>query len=117
MKSNLRHGSKMKQSKTYYDLLGCKTRVAVFQGGTRSGKTWSILTCLIQWCYTYQNAGYSIDVIRESFPSLRASVMRDFFTILTMKIDMMSETTTRPRTHITSLEIHGVSLPLPSLRN
>lgn len=82
MKSNLRHGSKMKQSKTYYDLLGCKTRVAVFQGGTRSGKTWSILTCLIQWCYTYQNAGYSIDVIRESFPSLRASVMRDFFTIL-----------------------------------
>jgi len=42
----------------------------------------SILTVLIQWCYTYQNAGYVIDVIRASFPSLRASVYRDFLGIL-----------------------------------
>lgn len=70
------------QPKTYYELLNCETRVAVFQGGTRSGKTWSILNCLISWCYQYKNAGYVIDIVRKSFPSLRASVYRDFITIL-----------------------------------
>ena len=42
----------------------------------------SILTVLIQWCYTYQNCNYTIDVIRASFPSLRASVYKDFLGIL-----------------------------------
>lgn len=72
----------MKQPKTYYDLINCKTRIAVFQGGTRSGKTFSIITVLCQWCYENQNAGYLITVVRKSFPSLRASVMRDFLFIL-----------------------------------
>ena len=70
------------QPKTYYELLNCETRVAVFQGGTRSGKTWSILNVLCSWCYEFKNAGYVIDVVRKSFPSLRASVYRDFITIL-----------------------------------
>ena len=72
----------MKQPKSYYDVLNSKKRIVACQGGTRSGKTMSILTVLIQWCYTYQDAGYVIDVIRASFPSLRASVYRDFLGIL-----------------------------------
>jgi len=72
----------VKQPKSYYDVLNSKKRIVACQGGTRSGKTMSILTVLIQWCYTYQDAGYVIDVIRASFPSLRASVYRDFLGIL-----------------------------------
>ena len=72
----------MRQPKTYYDLKNCKTRVAVFQGGTRSGKTFSIITVLCEWCYRNQNAGYVLTIVRKAFPSLRASVMRDFLFIL-----------------------------------
>ena len=70
------------QPKTYYDLKACKKRVAIFQGGTRSGKTFSILTVLIEWCLENINSGYTITVVRKSFPSLRASVLRDFLFIL-----------------------------------
>jgi len=72
----------VKQPKSYYDVLNSNKRIVACQGGTRSGKTMSILTVLIEWCYTYQDAGYVIDVIRASFPSLRASVYRDFLGIL-----------------------------------
>lgn len=70
------------QPKTYYDVLYSDARIVCCQGGTRSGKTMSILTVLCEWCYRYQNANYTIDVIRASFPSLRASVYRDFLNIL-----------------------------------
>jgi len=56
--------------------------VAIFQGGTRSGKTYSILTVLVEWCLENINSGYTITVVRKSFPSLRASVLRDFIFIL-----------------------------------
>lgn len=52
------------------------------QGGTRSGKTWSLLNVLIELCYKNENAGIVITIARKTFPALRASVMRDFFTIL-----------------------------------
>ena len=70
------------QPKTYYDLKACKKRVAIFQGGTRSGKTYSIILLLIEWCLNNSNSGYTITVVRKSFPSLRASVLRDFIYIL-----------------------------------
>lgn len=70
------------QPKTYYDLKACKKRVAIFQGGTRSGKTYSIILLLVEWCLNNSNSGYTITVVRKSFPSLRASVLRDFIFIL-----------------------------------
>ena len=70
------------QPKTYYDAKHCNTRLFVAQGGTRSGKTWSLLTLLTEWCYLNRNANFTIDVVRASFPSLRASVYRDFVSIL-----------------------------------
>ena len=72
----------MKQPKTYYDLINCDTRVAVFQGGTRSGKTYSIMQVLCSLCFTNPNAGLVFTIVRKSFPSLRASVLRDFLNIL-----------------------------------
>jgi phage terminase large subunit len=59
-----------------------KTRIFVLQGSTRSGKTYSVVQFLIELCYTYQNAGMVITIARATYPSLRGSVMRDFFQIL-----------------------------------
>jgi phage terminase large subunit len=72
----------MTQPKTYYDLKNCSSRIAVFQGGSRSGKTFSIITLLIEWCVLHPNSGWVITIVRKSLPSLKGSVMRDFINIL-----------------------------------
>ena len=72
----------MKQSKSYYDCKNCDTRIQIHQGGTRSGKTYSICQALIEWCVNNKNAGWVITIIRKTMPALKASVMRDFFEIL-----------------------------------
>lgn len=72
----------MKLAKTYYDVRNCKTRIQVHQGGTRSGKTYSILLSLVEFCYRNPNGGAVLTICRKTFPALRASVMRDFFEVL-----------------------------------
>src|SRR6056300_1233663 len=67
---------------TYYHVRNSKKRIQVHQGGTRSGKTYSILQSLVELCYENENAGAVITIARKTFPALRASVMRDFFEIL-----------------------------------
>ena len=55
--------------------------IIVQQGGSRSGKTYNILIWLILHCVTdWDNK--IIDIGRKTFPSLRFSVMHDFFEIL-----------------------------------
>ena len=72
----------MRQPATYYHVKGCDSRVQVHQGGTRSGKTFSILTALIELCHANENSGAVITIARKTFPALRATAMRDFFSIL-----------------------------------
>ena len=72
----------MTLAKSYYDCKNSTARIQIHQGGTRSGKTYSILLCLIEFCFKNQNAGAVLTVARKTFPALRASVMRDFFSIL-----------------------------------
>lgn len=72
----------MKQSSTYYHVKESKSRIQVHQGGTRSGKTYSILKVLVEYCWSNKNAGQVITICRKTFPSLRASSMRDFFEIV-----------------------------------
>ena len=72
----------MKLATSYYNVKECQTKIQVHQGGTRSGKTYSILTALIELAYRNSNAGSVITIARKTFPALRASVMRDFFEIL-----------------------------------
>lgn len=60
--------------------LNSKKRISVFQGGTRSGKTWNIL---IYWLYILLNTKNKIlSIVRLTTPSLKKTVMRDFFEIL-----------------------------------
>ena len=56
-------------------------RITVEQGGSRSGKTYNILVWLIFY-YSIHNTGKTITICRKTYPSLRATVMRDFFEIL-----------------------------------
>ena len=72
----------MRQPATYYHVKSSRAKIQVHQGGTRSGKTYSILTALIELCHRNENAGAVITIARKTFPAIRASVMRDFFEIL-----------------------------------
>jgi phage terminase large subunit len=83
----------MKLARSYYDFKHSRARVQVHQGGTRSGKTYSILLGLVEFCAKNQNGGRVVTICRKTFPSLRASAMRDFFQILS------SENLYDPRNH------------------
>tara|TARA_R100001163_G_scaffold40037_1_gene30371 strand:- start:1137 stop:2291 length:1155 start_codon:yes stop_codon:yes gene_type:complete len=72
----------LKQPTTYYQAKKSIAKIQVHQGGTRSGKTYSICQVLIELCYLNKNAGIIITIVRKTFPALRSSVMRDFFEIL-----------------------------------
>ena len=56
-------------------------RIIIEQGGTRSGKTYNILMWII-FDYCAKNKGKVITICRKTYPSLRATAMRDFFEIL-----------------------------------
>lgn len=71
-----------KQAKPYYDLKKSTKRICVLQGGTRSGKTYSVLLALIEFAYKNKGKGLYITIARKTFPALRGTAMRDFFDIL-----------------------------------
>lgn len=50
------------------------------QGGSRSSKTHSLCQLIIIYCLRHRNKVVSI--VRKTFPTLRSSVMRDFFNIM-----------------------------------
>jgi len=70
-----------KVNKVFKHLENSDKRITIEQGGTRSGKTYNILLWLI-FGYAFKNSGKTITICRKTYPSLRASAMRDFFDIL-----------------------------------
>ena len=70
---------KIQTSKTFLDLLN-DDRIAILQGGTRSGKSYSAIQYLIT--KALEDSGIAVSIVRKSFPSLRISALRDFKTIL-----------------------------------
>ena len=72
---------KIQTNVVYKHLVKSKKKIIVEQGGTRSGKTYNILLWIIfNYCTYHQKK--VITICRKSFPSLRATVLRDFFDIL-----------------------------------
>ena len=57
------------------------TKIVVNQGGSRSGKTYSILQLLIL-VKAFEQKNQVFSIVRKSMPALRATAMRDFFDIL-----------------------------------
>ena len=74
-------GLKIKTNVVYEHLLDNDSKIVVEQGGTRSGKTYNILLWII-FEYCTHNIDKVITICRKSFPSLRATVLRDFMSIL-----------------------------------
>ena len=72
---------KIKTNIVYDHLLTSNKKIIVEQGGTRSGKTYNIILWII-FEYCTNNTNKVITVCRKSFPSLRATVLRDFMSIL-----------------------------------
>jgi len=55
-------------------------RFILLQGGSRSSKTYSLCQLIIIYCLT--NDKKLVSIVRRTMPSLRGTVMRDFFEIL-----------------------------------
>ena len=72
---------KMKVSPLMKHLLKHNKRFLVFQGGSGSSKTYTILQYFIIKCMNEWD-NKTIDIIRRTTPSLKRSVMFDFFRIL-----------------------------------
>lgn len=58
-----------------------RKRIVINQGGTRSGKTYSILQLLL--LYAFNNKGKIIDIVRKTRAEIRDTVLTDFIEILT----------------------------------
>lgn len=63
-----------------WEAINGPSRYIINEGGSRSSKTYSIAQVIILYCL--QNPKKTVSIIRASFPSLRATVMRDFFEIM-----------------------------------
>lgn len=72
----------VRQPKTYYDMRSTRCRFQVHEGGTRSGKTYSILTGLSELCWRNKGAGLYIDICRTNGPAIDAGPLRDWRDIL-----------------------------------
>lgn len=72
----------IKNCKTYYQLKESKKKYVINQGSSRSGKTYSILQIIIEWCYLHQNSHSVISIVRKTLPALKGSAYRDFLEIL-----------------------------------
>lgn len=57
-----------------------KQRITLLQGGTRSGKTYSTIYFLIDYCLLY--TGMEIDIVRDTFTALKATAWKDFVDVL-----------------------------------
>ena len=71
----------IKTNVVYKHLINSNKKIVVEQGGTRSGKTYNIILWII-FEYCAKNNNKVVTVCRKSFPSLRATVLRDFMCIL-----------------------------------
>lgn len=67
-------------TKTYEDLCSCNDKILVFRGGAGSGKSFAIITFLIQLMLLYD--GIRILVARKNYTSLKASTVSDFWRII-----------------------------------
>jgi len=70
----------MKFIPPFYNILKSKKRFVISQGGTSSGKTWSIIQLLYLKACKHQ--GIHISIVAESLPVLKRGVMRDFLKML-----------------------------------
>ena len=72
---------KVQSNVVFKHLVTSDKKIIINQGGTRSGKTYNILLFIIFY-YCLRNSKKVITICRKTFPALRATVLRDFLSIL-----------------------------------
>ena len=72
---------KLKTNVVFKHLVKSDKKIVINQGGTRSGKTYNIILFIIFY-YCLRNNKKVITICRKTFPALRATVLRDFISIL-----------------------------------
>ena len=105
---------KIQTNKVYKHLTNSDKKIIVEQGGTRSGKTYNIILWII-FKYCTNNTNKVITICRKSFPSLRATVMRDFMSIL-QEHNIYSETyhnKSNSEYHLFGNLVEFISLDMP----
>lgn len=80
--------AKLQTNKIFEILSGSDKRITVMQGGSRSGKTYNILIWFI--VKLLQEKGKILTVVRQSLPSIKGSVLRDFIDIM-LKLGIYDE--------------------------
>ena len=80
---------KIQSNVVFKHLVNNDKKIIINQGGTRSGKTYNILLFIIFY-YCLRNTKKIITICRKTFPALRATVLRDFISIL-RKYDLYKE--------------------------
>jgi len=80
---------KIQSNVVFKHLVNNDKKIIINQGGTRSGKTYNILLFIIFY-YCLRNTKKIITICRKTFPALRATVLRDFLSIL-RKYDLYRE--------------------------
>jgi phage terminase large subunit len=72
--------AKLQTNKVFELLMDSDKRITVMQGGSRSGKTYNILIWFI--VKLLQENGKTLTIVRQSLPSIKGTVLRDFIDIL-----------------------------------
>ena len=67
-------------NKQFYEALQSNKRLKIFQGGSRSGKTFSLMQYVL-YLITTSEEPLVISIIRKTLPALKRSVLRDFLKI------------------------------------
>ena len=80
---------KIQSNVVFKHLVRSDKKIIINQGGTRSGNTYNILLFIIFY-YCLRNTKKIITICRKTFPALRATVLRDFISIL-RKYDLYKE--------------------------
>ncbi len=68
-------------NRQFYECLNSNKKIKIFQGGTRSGKTYAICQYLIHILLS-EKKGKVITIARKTLPAVKSSVFRDFMSIL-----------------------------------
>lgn len=71
---------KIEANRLLQEMLNTDKRFILHIGGSRSGKTYSILQYLLVYCL--KNKGKTVTIARKTFPSLRLGAMREFLEML-----------------------------------
>ena len=80
--------AKLQTNKVFELLMDSDKRITVMQGGSRSGKTYNILIWFI--VKLLQENGKTLTIVRQSLPSIKGTVLRDFVDILS-RLNIYSE--------------------------